>query len=113
MSKELYEKNELVHITETGQRVVLASVDPNDQTTNDPMKRTIDQILPSDEDMASYSSKCQYYHHQYVNFMAANFKDIVEIADKKYPPEYPFALRIHDVVAVEKGTTMTADMIKE
>lgn len=42
MAKELYEKNEVVHVTETGERVVLASTDPHDSASNDPLRRTID-----------------------------------------------------------------------
>jgi phosphatidylserine decarboxylase len=73
MSKELFEKNELVHITETGERVVLASVNDDEKGTVDPLKRTIDAILPSDDDMLNYTNKCRYYHTQYVHFLAANY----------------------------------------
>jgi hypothetical protein len=102
MAKDLYGQNEIVREDENGEKTVIAQSE-NTNSSNDQMKRVIDEILPSLEDMQEYSDKCRYYHHQFVYYMAAQYKDIAKIVDKKYPPEIPLAIKIHDVIAVEKG----------
>jgi hypothetical protein len=45
--------------------------------------------------------------------MAANYTEICDIVDKKYPPEVDLAIRIHDVMLVEKGKQVDPEILKK
>lgn len=113
MSKELYEQNEMVWVDEQGKPKVVADVGETNSSSNDRLKRTIDQILPSIDEMKTYDDWCRYYHSQFVNYMASNYTEICDIVDRKYPPEVDLAIWVHDVMLVEKGKSVEPEVLKK